>query len=490
MFGLTGINEVRKTTAKFQVAAALAVTFITLCGLGNAAGSEVSDAASRDATDDAKVSAANSPSANDKAAASDTTNFNWPQLLGSQYTWVRQHQSSLRAPYSGSLSLDPSGDIAATHTVGAYLGWKLTDTLQAYVDLEKFMGSGVSGSTGLAGLTNGDVVRQGSNNLKKRPYVARRYLRYVVPLSEETSNVEAAQGQVAGKEATTRLEFKIGTTAVSDDFDKNRYANSTRSQFMNWSLWNNGSWDYAADTRGYTNGLLAAYVSPTWSLRAGIYQMPSMANGQDLDAPLVKARAENIELTFAPNQAGTIVRLLAYRNIARMGIYRDALAVAAATGAAPSIAAQDRDGRKKYGIGVNVEQPIADDGETGAFLRAGWNDGKTESFAFTEIDSTLAAGVQLSGARWARADDRLGVAFVSNGLSRGHRDYLAAGGSGFVLGDGALRYGREQIVEAYYRIAPVKHVQFSPSFQYIRNPGMNSDRGPVKFVSFRLHLEY
>ena len=490
MFGLTGINKMRKTKHEFQIASTLAVAFITLCGFGNAAGSEVSDAATGDTTDEAKVSTANSPPVNDKAAASDSANFNWPQLLGSQYTWVRQHQSSLRAPYSGPLSLDPSGDNGATHTVGAYLGWKLTDTLQAYVDLEKFMGSGVSGSTGLAGLTNGDVVRQGSNNLKKRPYVARRYLRYVMPLSGETADVEAAQGQVAGKEATTRLEFKIGTTAVSDDFDKNRYANSTRTQFMNWSLWNNGAWDYAADTRGYTNGLLAAYVSPSWTLRAGIYQMPSMANGQDLDAPLVKARAENIELTFAPNEAGTIVRLLAYRNVARMGIYRDALAVAAATGVAPSIAAQDRDGRKKYGVGINVEQPIADDGETGAFLRSGWNDGKTESFAFTEIDSTVAAGVQLSGARWARTDDRLGIAFVSNGLSRAHRDYLAAGGSGFVLGDGALRYGREQIVEAYYRIALLKHVQFSPSFQYIRNPGMNSDRGPVKFVSFRLHLEY
>ena len=400
----------------------------------------------------------------------------WPQLVGAQYTWVRQHQSTLRAPYSGPLSLDPAGDIAASHTVGAYFGWQVSDKLQAYFDLEKFMGSGVSGSTGLAGLTNGDVVRQGAGNLKKRPYVARRYLRYVVPLSDDTADIETAQDQLGGKEATTRVEFKIGTMAVSDDFDKNRYANATRTQFMDWALWNNGAWDFAADTRGYTNGVLAAYVSPGWSLRAGVYQMPSMANGQDLDAPLRKARAENVELTLAPNDRGTIVRLLAYRNIARMGIYRDALAVATATGQAPNIIAEDRDGRKKYGLGVNIEQPLADDGETGTFVRMGWNDGKTESFAFTEIDSTLAAGVQLSGVHWARADDRVGFAFVTNGLSRAHRDYLAAGGSGFVLGDGALHYGREQIVEAYYRIALIKHVQFSPDFQYIRNPGMNSDR--------------
>ena len=479
-----------KKEEKIELLNRLVFAFLTMCSLNSAIGNEVSEKASIETITAANVADDHASSAKDKLNRDEVSSHHWPQLLSTQYTWMRQHQSTLSAPYSGPLSLNPAGDTAASHTIGAYIGWSITDKLQAYLDLEKFMGAGVSGSTGLAGLTNGDVVRQGAGNLKKRPYVARRYLRYVVPLSEETSDVEAAQGQVAGEEATTRLEFKIGTTAVSDDFDKNRYANSTRTQFMNWSLWNNGAWDFAADTRGYTNGVLAAFVSPAWSLRAGIYQMPSMANGQDLDAPLRKARAENLELTFAPNNQGTIVRLLAYRNIARMGLYREALNLAKAAGAAPNIVAQDRDGRKKYGVGVNIEQPIADDGETGAFLRAGWNDGKTESFAFTEIDSTLAAGMQLSGTNWGRADDRVGAVFVTNGLSRAHRDYLTAGGSGFVLGDGTLRYGREQIFESYYRIALFKHVQLSPDFQYIRNPGMNNDRGPVKFVSFRLHVEY
>ena len=459
-----------------------AMLTVTMCCPGDAIAEDVSPVVAVEALTVTKLPVGKEPTV--------VPTPRWPELLGAQYTWVRQSQSTLRAAYSGPLSLDPAGDIAASHTVGAYFGWGLTERLQAYFDLEKFMGSGVSGSTGLAGLTNGDVVRQGAGNLKKRPYVARRYLRYIVPLSADTSDVEAAQDQLRGKEAITRVEFKIGTMAVSDDFDKNRYANSTRTQFMNWALWNNGAWDFAADTRGYSNGVLAAYVSPGWTLRAGVYQMPSMANGQDLDAPLRKARAENVELTATPNDRGTIVRLLAYRNIARMGIYRDALAVAKATRNTPDIAAQDRDGRKKYGVGVNIEQPLADDGETGVFLRMGWNNGKTESFAFTEIDSTFAAGAQLSGSHWGRTDDRIGVAFVTNGLSGAHRAYLAAGGSGFVLGDGALGYDREQIVEAYYRIALFKHVQLSPDFQYIRNPGMNSNRGPVKFASFRLHLEY
>ena len=418
----------------------------------------------------------------------------WPQLVGAQYTWIRQFQSSLNSPYSGPNSLNPDGDVGATHTVGLYFGWAMTNDLQAYFDVEKFMGDGVSNAVGLGGLTDGDVVRQGSAGLKKRPYVARSYLRYMAPLSDEVTEIERGQDQIPGNEATTRFDFKAGTMAVTDDFDKNRYANSTRNQFMNWALWNNGAWDFAADTRGYTKGVYAAFVSPRWSLRVGVYQMPTLANGQNLDAPLSKARGENLELDFAPNDRGTIVRLLAYRNVARMGIYRDALAAAAATGTAPDIVAQDAEGRKKTGWGVNVEQPITDGGETGIFMRAGWNDGKTETFAFTEIDRTFTVGGQLAGNHWGRENDRFGAAIALNGLSADHHDYLAAGGAGFLLGDGKISYAPEQIFETYYRIQVGKYqgvsVQLTPDFQYIRNPAFNSDRGPVQVASFRFHVEY
>jgi high affinity Mn2+ porin len=414
----------------------------------------------------------------------------WPRLVGVQYTWIRQHQYALHSPYRGNNSLDPTGDTQATHTIGLYFGWALTDRLQAYLDTEKFNGAGVSGATGLGGVTNGDVVRQGSANLHKDFYVARKYLRYMVPLSREVTEVERSQDHLPGKEAVMRLEFKAGTMATTDDFDLNRYANSTRTQFLNWSLWNNTAWDYAADTRGYTNGVMVAYISPSWSLRLGIYQMPSEANGYNLDGPLSKAREENIELTLAPNEAGTVVRLLAYCNLARMGVYREAMTRAASTNTTPDIVADDQSGRKKIGYGINLEQPLADAGETGVFLRAGWNDGKTESFAFTEVDRTLTVGVQIAGNHWGQGVDRLGLAIVVNGLSKDHRDYLAAGGSGFMLGDGQLNYGTEQIVEVYYRIQLQKYVQLSPDFQYIRNPGYNRDRGPARFVGLRLHVEY
>jgi high affinity Mn2+ porin len=417
----------------------------------------------------------------------------WPRLLGEQYTFVLQNQSSLHSPYAGPLSLKPGGDTQPTHTFGFYSGWALAPWAQLYFDTEKFMGSGVSSATGLGGLTNGDVVREGANNIPKRFYIARAYLRFMLPLGAQLTSVAAAQDQIAGTEAATRLELKVGWLAVNDDFDKNRYAASTRNEFMNWSLWDNTAWDYAADTRGYTAGFMLAYVSTAWSLKYGMYRMPVRANGQELESSLARAQGDNLELTLAPGGAGTVLRLLAYRNVARMGIYAQALAIASAQGGTPDIVADDREGRKKYGFGVNVEQPLADAGATGLFARLGWNDGRTESFAFTEVDRLVSVGGQLSGVRWRRADDIAGVAVAVEGLSGPHRDYLAAGGLGFLLGDGHLDYAHEQIFEAYYRLQlPWEwlHVQLSPDYQFIRNPGFNAARGPVSFWGLRVHVEH
>jgi hypothetical protein len=428
---------------------------------------------------------------------------NRPTLTGLQYTFVRQRQSRLTSPYRGPLSLNQNGDTEQTHTIGLYVGWALTSWAQVYLDTEKFMGAGVSNSVGLAGLTNGDVVREGAAGLPKVFYIARQYVRLMLPLAQGTTRVERGQDQLPGTEAATRLEFKFGALAANDDFDHNRYASSSRTQFMNWSLWDNSAWDYAADTRGYTYGAVFGFVSPRWSLKYGAYLMPVRANGQTLENAPRRARGDNLELTLSPGQSGTVIRLLAYRNLARMGNYREALLVAAQTQAVPNIGADDREGRHKYGFGVNVEQPLADDGETGVFARVGWNDGQTESFAFTEVDRLLSFGGQLSGSRWRRAEDRAGAAVAIEGLSGPHRDYLAAGGSGFLLGDGTLSYAHEQIFELYYRAqlpwplndsspvlrkCPLK-IQVTPDFQYIRNPAYNHDRGPVKFWAVRFHLE-
>ncbi len=439
---------------------------------------------------------AQQPAIADAATALPAPVSSWPLLLAAQYTFIEQKQTALDSPYAGRLSLLPDGDRQATHTIGFYGGWAPISWAQLYLDTEKFMGAGVSGATGLGGLTNGDVVRQGVPGLKKEFYIARLYARFMLPLGPGLAAVARGQDQLPGNEPARRLEFKVGRLAVADDFDRNRYAGSARTQFLNWSLWDNTAWDYAANTRGYSDGLVAGYVSPLWSLRYGIYRMPLFANGQTLET-LARARGENLELTLTPVRVTTVVRLLAYRNTARMGDYAEAVALAAATGAFPDIAADDREGRHKSGYGVNLEQPLADDGETGLFARVGWNDGHTEDFAFTEVDRVLSCGGQLSGLHWQRSEDRVGAAVVVEGLSDVHRDYLAAGGAGFLLDDGRLNYAHEQILETYYRAqwtwsrgAAALRVQLSPDFQYIQNPGFNQDRGPVRFYTLRLHIEY
>ena len=412
-----------------------------------------------------------------------------PQLLGAQATEIRQSLRPFHAPYSGPNSLENHGDNEGTQTYGVYFGSRLTSRLQVYLDAEMARGAGVSHAVGLGGITNGDVIRQGTVDLGSGPYVARAFLRYLIPLSEETAPVERGADHLPGREAVRRVEVKVGKLAASDDFDQNRYANSTRSQFLDWGLFNNSAWDFAADTRGYTKGLLVAWVEPCFALRFGSFQMPTQANGNVFDSDLRRARGDNLELTLGrPGGGGTIVRLLAYRNLARMGIYREALARAAATGTVPSIVADDRPGRVKYGFGLNLEQPLAQEGETGVFLRLGWDDGKTESFAFTEVDRHASAGLQLAGNAWGRAADRFAIAVLVHGLSPEHRDYLAAGGAGFLLGDGRLRYGEETIGEAYYRVQIGKWLQVSPDFQYVRNPGYNRDRGPARVWTLRVNL--
>jgi high affinity Mn2+ porin len=431
-------------------------------------------------------------------AAADETSFEYPswypswapRLLGAQFTLVGQSLLPLHSPYAGPNSLPGKGDGVLSETYGIYFGAQVTRAFQIYADVEMARGSGVGGAVGLGGYVNGEVIRQGTTDLGQAPYLARLFGRYVFPLSESTEPVAREMDHLPGQQAIRRMEVKLGKMALPDDFDLNRYANSARTQFLNWSLFNNTAWDFAADTRGYSNGLVVAYIDARWALRVGSYQMPTRANGNELDDDLWRARGDNVELTLQPTSIGTVVRLLGFVNQARMGDYREALRRARATGTTPSITADERPGRVKYGFTINLEQPLADDGDTGLFARGGWNDGRTESFAFTEVDRHLSVGIQVSGARWARPDDRLGVAYAVHWLSSAHRDYLAAGGKGFMLGDGRLDYGTERTFEMYYRFQPIRYVQLGPDFQYVANPGYNRDRGPAFVVGGRLRVVY
>ena len=413
-----------------------------------------------------------------------------PQVLGTQLNVIGQRLAPFDSPYSGPMSLVSTGDHSVSHTYGLYLGARLWPRLDGYLDVEMARGSGISHASGLAGVTNGDVLRQGTADLGNGPYVARAFLRFSQPRGLDRDTVQRAQDQLAGTTAKERIQIDAGKLAASDYFDVNRYANSTRAQFLNWSLFNNTAWDFAADTRGYTNGVTVAWVTPRWTARVGSFQMPTQANGNHFDSALDHARGDNAELTLNMLPGKGTMRILGYVNHARMGEYQTALDLAKASGARPDIVADDRPGRVKKGWGLNLEQPIADGGETGVFARLGADDGKTESFAFTEVDRHASVGAQVAGGRWARADDRAAIAYVRHDISDVHRAYLAAGGTGFLLGDGALSYGPEQFVEAYYRLQLGWAIQASPDVQYVRNPGYNRDRGPAWIGSVRINLRY
>ena len=317
-------------------------------------------------------------------------------------------------------------------------------------------------------------------------------MRQVFAIGPETDPDEDDLNQLAGPRPRRYVALNLGKMSVADFFDQNSYSHDPRTQFMNWSLMSAGAWDYAANTRGYTVGGVLEYVTPDFALRFGSTLLPTYANGPLLDYRYGKAHAETLELTKTYRLArhqGT-VRVLGFRNVAPMATYRSAVALGRATNQQPDLETVRRDGHTKMGFGVNAEQEISQN--VGLFARVSYNDGHNETWAFTEIDHSASLGVVSTGARWQRPDDRLGAAVVVNGISPAHQAYLAAGGYGFIIGDGALNYGLEKIAEVYYSIDLHRyHAAISPDYQFILNPAYNKDRsGPVHVAAVRLHVEF
>ena len=295
---------------------------------------------------------------------------------------------------------------------------------------------------------------------------------------------------MGGPRPVRYLSLTAGKICLADYFDQNSYSHDPRTQFLNWAIMTHGSYDFAADARGYTWGAALEWYHDDWALRVGRFIQPKLPNQQQLDRDIFSHYGDQIELEHSHTlggQPGT-VRLLAFHNRTRMSRFQDALNFAAGTGTTPDINAVRTDVQGKSGFGINIEQAVNDD--VGLFLRASRADGKTETYAFTEIERSLSGGVLVKGGSWGRADDTLGVAFARNGLSSVHRRYLEAGGVGFFIGDGSLNYRPEMIYEAFYNIKLAKAAWLTFDWQYIRNPAYNADRGPVNVGSVRLHTEF
>ena len=406
-----------------------------------------------------------------------------------QQTLIQQWHQDLSPRYAGDHSLLARENAKLSFTSTLFIGRRLWRNAAVYFNPEVAGGSGLSGATGIGGAPNGETFRIGDP--APQLYLARLYVRQVWALNSETQDFPDDFNEVAGPRPTRYLALNVGKFSVADYFDQNSYSHDPRTQFFNWSLMSAGSWDYPANVRGYTVGAVLEYITPALALRAGVGAMPTDANGPSLDYNYGKAQALTAELTkpYTLNGHPGAVRLLGFRNQAAMGSYR--LAVQQAGPAGPDVTAVRANGRTKYGFVLNAEQELSK--EVGAFGRLSYNDGHNETWAFTEIDRSLSLGLTSTGARWHRPTDRLGAALVANGLSAAHRAYLAAGGSGFILGDGQLAYGLEYIGEVYYSFDfPRYHAAISPDYQIVINPGYNTNRlpGPVHIVALRLHVEF
>ncbi len=413
--------------------------------------------------------------------------------ISGQGNVILQWHGAFRALYSGPNSLTNWAQSATTHVLTLYTGYQLTHTTEVFADLEDATGSGIGNANGMAGYANLDSVRIADGvALSRAPYLARFMLRQIIPLSHDTVEADRDEFHLATRLPARRLEFRMGKFDLVDFFDVNTWGSDSHLQFLNWTVDDNGAYDYAANTRGYTDGATLEFDDRWWTVRFAEAMMPKTANGRFLDADIARARAENLELEARGNliahRAGTI-RLLTYLNHANMGNYEDAIrAFLNHETATPDIIATRVQGRHKYGFGLNFEQTITP--EVGVFGRVGWSDGRNESFAYTEDDRTVELGAMFQGKLWHRRNDRVGVAAVGNGIVAAHQQYLALGGLGFILGDGGLTYGHEKIVETFYTAHLWRGFYGSYDFQYAVNPGYNQARGPVAISAVRFHTDF
>jgi high affinity Mn2+ porin len=408
----------------------------------------------------------------------------WWSVFG-QFTNVVQKHNRFHAPYSGANSLAPDGRAEETSDATLYAGARLWRGAEIWVNPEVDQGFGLSGTLGAAGFPSGEAYKIGANE----PYLRlpRLFVRQYIPLGAASDHVEGSANQFAYESAMNGLTLTVGKFSVVDVFDANRYAHDPRGDFMNWALIDTGTFDYAADAWGFTYGAAGELTLGTWSVRGGIFQLSPEPNGKVTAVAFgQRSWVGEIERRYEWSGRPGKVRILGFVNQGKMGAYDDAVRLAGATADTPRTSLVRRF-RSRPGISINAEQELSS--ELGAFTRAGVNDGRFEAYEFTEINRTASAGLVVSGTRWGRPDDRIGVAAVVNALSNDARRYVAAGGLGLLIGDGRLHYGNERIAELYYSYRANPHLTLSVDFQRLQNPAYNRDRGPVNVFGTRLHAE-
>jgi high affinity Mn2+ porin len=411
----------------------------------------------------------------------DTVNFH------GQTTFLEQAYPAFRSPYHGPNSLPGGGEGRETWDATLYAGVRLWRGAELWVNPEIDQGFGLANTLGVAGFPSGEAYKVGQTDPYAR--LPRTFIRQTIDLGGDTQKLDAGANQFAGWETANRLVISVGKFAVTDVFDTNKYAHDPRNDFMNWAVVDTATFDYAADSWGYTYGAAVEWYLGNWTLRAGLFDLSIVPNSTDLDPTFAQFQwvgeiERRYELWGSPGK----IAFTGFLTRGRMGSFQDAIALAGITGGPADIAAV-RQYRSRGGVSMNLEQEITPN--LGAFLRAGWANGNVEPYEFTDVDRTVAAGVSLNGKQWSRPDDSVGVAGIINGISGVHEAFLNDGGLGILIGDGQLPHpGLEQIFETYYSYGVSSATKVSLDYQLIVNPAYNTDRGPVNIFAVRLRTAF
>ncbi len=406
-----------------------------------------------------------------------------------QATFIPQYHFKFNSPYTGTNSLLPDEPIKPSITTTIFLNYKPFKNTYVVFNPEMTGGKGFSQTLGLAGFPNGEIYRVGDP--APHPYIARLYVEHRFPLSIRKEKVEDDENQIQETTNKDYLSVLLGKFSLADFFDESEISNDPRTQFLNWALMGSGAWDYPANTRGYTMGFVTQFIYHDYHLRAALTTVPIEANGPELQFIWNKAMGMVVEfgkknLLYKNDQIHTDFSIGITQNIAHMGNYALAINNALATFTTPDVTSTRAYGRTKTGFYINFDNHF---NKVHYYINYSWSDGKNESWAFTEIDRSFTTGLRFDGSIWKRKQDHFGIAYVNNGLSDEHKNYLSTGGYGFLIGDGKLNYGHEQILETYYSWNVWKKIFISPDYQLAVNPAYNKDRGPVHIISLRLHVE-
>jgi high affinity Mn2+ porin len=430
----------------------------------------------------------NSPSVGKPASSSSETPATEDWAIHEQATFTAQYHPGFTSAFRGPNSLDPHEQARETFDATLYAGLRPWDGAELWVNPEIDQGFGLSSTLGAAGFPSAEAYKVGAAN--PYPRIPRVFLRQTINLGGDPSHIDAGLNQLAGTQTADRVVLTVGKFSVVDVFDTNQYAHDPRNDFLNWSVVDAGNFDYAADAWGFTYGAAAEWYQDWWTIRTGLFDLSTIPNSKALDTRWFDQYQYDQEFEERHTLLGQPGKLkfLAFLMHGRMGLNDQATALALQTGTPANITAV-RAGHNKGGFSLNLEQQVTDD--LGVFARAGWTQGQYEAFEFTDIDKTASFGGSLSGARWGRSDDRVGLAFVVNDASAAAKRFFAAGGLGILVGDGQLLHsGPEKIIETYYSLAALSFARLSLDYQFIVNPAYNRDRGPVSVFGARLHAEF